>query len=71
MGIVIVRIIDLPYGVKGLTVKDENDDFNIYLNARLSGDEQAKAFRHEVEHIRKGDFYSEDPVALKERANAY
>ena len=67
MDAVIIRIIDLPYGVDGLTVKDSNDDFNIYLNARLSGDAQAIAFRHEVEHIRNGDFYREESVAGKER----
>ena len=67
MGIVIVRIIDLPIGVKGMTVKDSEDDFNIYLNARYSGDIQADAFRHEIEHIKKGHFYVESPVWLKER----
>lgn len=67
MDSVIIRIIDLPIGVDGMTVKDSNDDFNIYLNARLSGDAQAIAFRHEVEHIRNGDFYREESVADKER----
>lgn len=67
MDAVIVRIIDLPITVNGMTVLDEEGDYNIYLNARLSGDAQAKAFRHEVEHIRSGDFYSEEDVREKER----
>ena len=67
MDAVIVRIIDLPLGVKGMTVKDEEGDYNIYLNARYSPDIQAIAFRHEVKHIQNGDFYSEESVAEKER----
>jgi len=64
---VIVRIIDLPTPIKGVTVKDENGDYNIYLNGRLSGEAQAIAFRHEVEHIKQGHFYSELPVKMKEQ----
>lgn len=67
MDAIIVRIIDLPVTVKGMTVLDEEGDYNIYLNARLSGDAQAVAFRHEIEHIRNGDFYREESVADKER----
>lgn len=66
MDAVIIRIIDMPTGVKGMTVKDENDDYNIYLNARYSPDQQADAFRHEVEHIRRGDFYTDKSVGEKE-----
>ena len=68
MDAVIIRVIDLPYGVDGMTVKDSNDDYNIYLNARLSGDAQALAFRHEIEHIKRGDFWSEKSVGEKESA---
>lgn len=66
MDAVIIRVIDLPYKVRAVTVKDAEGDYNIYLNARLSGDQQAKAFRHEATHIRLGHFYSEKPVFVKE-----
>lgn len=68
MDAVIIRQLDLPYGVKGVTVKDENDDYNIYINSRYSKDEQVIAFRHELEHIRRGDFYRFGSVAEKESA---
>jgi len=63
---VIIRLIDLPPSVRGITVKDENDDYNIYINARLSEDGRVEAFRHEINHIRMGHFYDERPVAIKE-----
>lgn len=65
----IIRKIDLPIGVSGITVLDENGDYNIYLNARLSYDGQADAFSHEVEHIKQGHFYRpEDIIKLEEQA---
>lgn len=60
MDAVIIRLIDLPAGTNGVTVKDENGDFNVYINARLSADARARAWRHEVGHIRRGDFYRTD-----------
>ena len=67
----ITRIIDLPYGIKGATVKDAEGDYNVYINARYSGDIQVTAFRHELEHIKNGDFYTEDPVYIKEAKNRF
>lgn len=60
MDAVIVRMIDLPYSVHGLTVKDEEGDYNVYVNARLSDDQRAAAFRHEIEHIKKGHLYAHE-----------
>lgn len=67
MDTIITRIVDLPLGVKGVTVKDDEGDYNIYLNARYSPDVQAKAFRHEVDHIKKEHFYDERRVLEKEQ----
>lgn len=66
MDSIIIRIIDMPLSLRGATVKDENGDYNMYLNARLSDEERVKAYRHEIEHIRLGHFYDERPVAIKE-----
>lgn len=68
MDAVIIRLIDLPAGTNGVTVKDENGDFNVYINARLSADARARAWRHEVGHIRRGDFYkTETPIEILEQ----
>ena len=58
-----------PVEVPGVTVLDENGDYNVYLNDKLSYDAQAEAFRHELEHIKQGHFYRlEDIMLLEERA---
>lgn len=67
---VIIRKIALPIKIKGITVKDAEGDYNIYLNELLSTDVQAKAFRHEVEHIKKGHFYTDEGIAeIEKRAS--
>lgn len=67
MDAVIIRLIDLPEGIRGFTVKDENEDYNVYINAKLSADVRAETFRHEIDHIRRGHFYSSMPVSVKEK----
>lgn len=53
MDAVIIRKLDLPVGINGITVLDENGDYNIYINDRLAYDQQGVAFRHEIEHIKR------------------
>lgn len=62
----IVRQLDLPIGVNGITFLDENGDYNIYLNSRYSHDAQTKAFRHEIAHIIQGHFSLEEDIQLLE-----
>lgn len=59
---VVCRIIELPSRVNAITVVDEDGDYNVYINARLSIEEQRKAYRHEVRHIRKSHFYTDKTV---------
>lgn len=69
MDSLIIRKINLPIGVNAITVLDAEGNYNIYLNDRLSYDQQDVAFRHEVEHIKRGHFYSyEDIKTLEEQA---
>ena len=63
----IVRLIDLPLAVKGITIRDTEGDYNVYLNSSISEDERVKAFRHEVQHIKDGHFYVGSTVTLIEK----
>lgn len=71
MDAVIVRLIDMPETVHGVTRKDAEGDYNIYINAKLSADERADTFRHEIRHIQLGHFYEERPVADLEQEAEY
>lgn len=61
----------LPIEVPGITVLDENGDYNVYLNDKLSCDAQAEAFRHEVEHIKQGHFYRYEDIGELEEQVIY
>lgn len=65
MNDVIVRLIDLT--VPGVTVLDENGDYNVYINARLSFEERRKAYAHELRHIKKDHFSDDRPIGEIEK----
>ena len=58
----ICRLIDLPSKINAVTVVDENGDYNIYINAKLSHEAQKASFQHECRHINKNHFYSDKSV---------
>ena len=41
-------------------VKNDDDTYTIFLNARLSRDSQLKYYYHALQHINKDDFSKED-----------
>lgn len=55
---------DLPYKVKGFTMYHAVDDYyTIVLNSRLSSIVLKKVFKHELMHIEKNHFHSQESVA--------
>ncbi len=70
MNDIFIRLVNLPSTVKGITVIDGNDDYNIYINAKLSPGQQEKVLEHEKRHIENNDFSSyEDIEVIENRAN--
>ena len=59
-------VVDLPTSIGGYTIRDNNGDYNIILNARLSYERQARAYRHEMKHIVNGDFFKSETTDLIE-----
>lgn len=63
---VFIRGLELPLKVKGVTVLDNNGDYNVYINVLLSADVQKNATVHEIKHIKKNHFYDFNPVIHNE-----
>lgn len=59
---IIFRYIDLPCRCRGYVKRDSDGNYNIYINSRLSIDMQRKTVRHELDHVRKGDFDSDEDI---------
>lgn len=51
---------NLPCHIKGLTTKNEDDSYTIFLNSRLSCEQQKKSYLHELQHIYNDDFSKEN-----------
>lgn len=61
-----VRFIALPRAVRGITVKDSDDFFNIYINVALSERERSEALAHELGHAYRDDFSTGAHISLVE-----
>ncbi len=48
----------MPGCVKGMTVKDKDDNFNVYVNENLSDEATREVIAHEMRHINKNHFYN-------------
>lgn len=63
---IIIRMLPLPGKVKGITVLDENCDYNVYINSVHAPDIQKQAVEHELRHIQKEHFFTCGSVAENE-----
>lgn len=52
------KYIDMPHRIKGLTVCDDQGNYIIILNSRLTQEQQKETYAHELFHIENGDFES-------------
>lgn len=54
---IIVRLMALPDGVYGFTSPSPDGYMNIYLNDNLMHEQQEQVLLHELQHIKRNDFY--------------
>ena len=62
MSEIYIRTVVLPLTVRGVTVVDGDGNYNVYINSRLSSDEQKQTLLHEMTHVRSGDFESFEDI---------
>ena len=58
MNEIYVRLLALPMTIRGVTVTDDEGDYNIYRNSSLTPDQQKLVLKHEMTHIERNDFDS-------------
>lgn len=54
-GETVTRLADLPTGVRGFCYHDDDGRCYVILNARLSSEQNARSYQHELEHISRDD----------------
>ncbi|WP_300773321.1 hypothetical protein [uncultured Acetatifactor sp.] len=60
--------VDLPCTIRSFVVSNADMTFTIILNAKIGRDQQLQAYRHEINHIRNGDYDKKSSVDLVELA---
>ena len=57
-----IRLIDMPCSIKALVSMGDDGFYNIYINSKLSREEQCRAAAHELNHIALDDFYNNKDI---------
>lgn len=53
----------MPDCINGHVSEDENGDYNVYINPKLSRAMQRKTLHHELKHIRRSDLHNGMAIA--------
>ena len=61
-----VQLVDLPCSVRGAVSTDPEGFPTVFINARLSKEEQRKALRHELAHLANNDLINSLPLHVVE-----
>ena len=61
--------IDFPAPGREMVVSNEDGSYTILINAKLSHDEQMKAYQHALNHINNGDFEKSDIQNIEAQAH--
>lgn len=61
-----VIYIDMPVTIKAYTMPDEMGFYTIYLNSKLSIEQNELSYLHELKHINNGDYDNKGNVNLIE-----
>ncbi len=64
-----VQIMDMDTMVPEHLVKNADDSYTIFLNARLSRDSQLKYYYHALRHITENDFCKKDVQKIEYEAH--
>ena len=67
---VFVHLMNLPTSVKGRAILNDDDTYTIVINSKISHDEQLRAYHHELEHIKNGDFEKNDVQQIEAIAHS-
>ncbi len=57
---IITRLGDFPPCIKSFIFHDDDGNILLYVNSRLSADQQKEAYEHEMRHIKRGEMYNLD-----------
>lgn len=60
-----LAVCPLPDHIDGL-IKDKNGQIIILINENLSEEKREEALQHELQHLKRGDLYADQPISVLE-----
>lgn len=64
-----VQLLDMDTKVPEHLVKNSDDSYTIFLNARLSYESHVKSYYHALRHIQDDDFFREDVQEIEQNSH--
>lgn len=64
-----VQLMNFPAKGKEMVIPNEDGSYTIFLNARLSYEEQLRAYQHALDHIKNQDFQKSDVQEIESAAH--
>lgn len=64
-----VQLLNMDTMIPEHLVKNADDSYTIFLNARLSQENRLKSYYHALQHIRNEDFSKEDVQSIENIAH--
>jgi len=69
MGDTFCYYLDMPLSIRGVSVINPDGTITVYINSRLTYEQQRKAYQHEISHIDNDDFNNYDDINNIECSN--
>lgn len=64
-----VQLLDMDTKIPEHLIKNDDDTYTVFLNARLSQESRLKSYRHALRHILNNDFEKEDVQIIEQTAH--
>ncbi len=64
-----VQLLNMDTKIPEQLIKNDDDSYTVFLNARLSQESRVKSYYHALRHIANDDFEKEDVQVIEQKAH--
>lgn len=64
-----VQLLNMDTKIPEQLIKNDDDSYTVFLNARLSQESRVKSYYHALRHIANDDFEKEDVQIIEQKAH--
>ena len=64
-----VQLLNMDTKIPEHLIKNDDDSYTVFLNARLSQESRIKSYYHTLQHIANDDFEKEDVQIIERKAH--